>query len=85
MASDIYQRDSLFYQAMRIGQLEASGMDWRVADEYVKRIRAVSAEQVRQVAQKYLVDEHLTVAILEPLPLPGGRVVKPETGGGHEN
>lgn len=30
---------------------------------------AVTAEQVQQVANKYLRDERLTVAVLEPLPI----------------
>ncbi len=69
VAEDIFQRDSLFYQAMRIGMLETIGMDWRVDEDYVARIQAVTAEQVRQVARKYLVDDGLTVAVLEPRPL----------------
>lgn len=66
VAHDVYQRDSLFYQAMQIGTLETIGLDWRLMDQYVDRVRAVTAEQVQEVARKYLVDDHLTVAILEP-------------------
>jgi zinc protease len=69
VADAVYEQDSIFYQAMKIGQLEAIGLDWRVADEYVERINAVTAEQVQQVAQKYLVDRHLSVAELVPLPM----------------
>ncbi|MDR2877171.1 MAG: insulinase family protein [Chromatiales bacterium] len=69
VASDIYQRDSVFYQAMLIGMLETSGLDWRLADEYLEHIKAVTPEQVREVARKYLTDDHLTVAVLEPLPI----------------
>src|SRR3569833_4398895 len=68
VASDVYQRDSVFYQAMRIGSLEALGLGWRLIDEYVARIRAVTPEQVREVARKYLADDHLTVAVLDPQP-----------------
>jgi len=35
----------------------------------------VTAEQVRDVAVKYLVDDHLTVAVLDPLPMPEGKPV----------
>ncbi|MEZ5542236.1 MAG: pitrilysin family protein [Pseudomonadota bacterium] len=69
VASAVYEQDSAFYQAMKIGQLEAVGLDWRVADDYVARIKAVTAEQVRAVATKYLVDRNLTVAELVPLPM----------------
>ncbi len=68
-AGKVYELDSVFYQAMEIGSLETIGLDWRLADEYVARIDAVTPEQIRQVAEEYLVDERLTVAVLEPLPL----------------
>jgi len=68
VASKVFNRDSVFYQAMQIGTLETVGLDWRLADQYVRNISAVTAEQVRDVARKYLVDEDRTVAVLEPLP-----------------
>jgi zinc protease len=48
-------------------------------DDYVERIQAVTPEQIREVARKYLVDERLTVATLEPQPLDRAR--PPSTGG----
>ena len=69
IASEVYEKDSVFYQAMQIGSLETIGLDWRVGQQYADRIKQVTAEQVRDVARKYLVDDHLTVAVLEPLPL----------------
>jgi zinc protease len=69
VAQDIYQRDSIFYQGMVIGIFETIGLSWQKADEYVDRIKAVTAEQIQKVAIKYLVDDHLTVAELVPLPL----------------
>jgi zinc protease len=72
MASKIYQRDSIFYQAMQLGLTETVGLSWRVVDEYVDRINQVTAEQIQRVARKYLTDDRLSVAHLEPLPLPEG-------------
>ena len=69
IASKVYERDSSFYQAMQIGMLETVGLPWKLADEYLDRIKAVTPEQVQQVAQKYLIDDTLTVAVLDPLPL----------------
>ena len=66
LATDIYQKDSGFYQAMEIGTLETAGLGWQKADEYVPKINQVTAEQVREVAKKYLVDDHLSIAYLEP-------------------
>ena len=68
VSSDVYERDSMFYQAMTLGIFETVGLPWRLVDEYVTRIQSVSAEQVKHVAEKYLLDDGLTVAVLEPQP-----------------
>ncbi len=69
VAADVYQKDSIFYQAMQIGTLETVGLGWRLGEEYVARIKAITAEQVQAVARKYFVDQGLTVGELVPLPL----------------
>ena len=69
ISSDIYEKDSIFYQAMIIGVLETIGLSWGLADEYVDRIKAITAEQVMAVAKKYLIDDRLTVADLHPIPI----------------
>ena len=66
VADRIYQRDSMFYQGLIIGTLESVGLGWQLSDEYVDKIEAVTLEQVRDVAAKYLVPERLTVAKLLP-------------------
>ncbi|NOS90140.1 MAG: insulinase family protein [Methylococcaceae bacterium] len=66
LASDVYQRDSNFYQAMQLGTLETVGLGWQKADEYVPKINQVTAEQVRDAARKYLLEDHLNIAYLEP-------------------
>ena len=69
IAEKVYEKDSIFYQAMQIGTLETVGIDWRLNAEYTKRIQQVTAEQIQAVAKKYLVKETLTVAVLDPQPL----------------
>ncbi|HEY0634636.1 MAG TPA: pitrilysin family protein [Gammaproteobacteria bacterium] len=68
-AAKVYERDSVFYQAMQIGTLATVGLDWREGDRYVERINAITAEQVRAVAREFLIDDHLTVARLDPQPI----------------
>ncbi len=68
ITGDIYEKDSVYYQAMIIGSLETVGLDWKIRDEYVGKVQAVTAEEVQEVARKYLLDDHLTVTVLEPLP-----------------
>jgi len=69
ISSDVYEKDSVFYQAMIIGILETVGLSWQLADKYVDRVKAVTTEQVMEVAKKYLIDDRLTVSELDPLPL----------------
>ena len=69
IAADVYQRDSMFYQGMQIGQLETMGYDWRLSNEYPEKLKAITSEQIQAVAKKYLVEDNMTVAILDPQPI----------------
>ncbi len=69
IAADVYQRDSMFYQAMRIGTVETIGFSWKILDGYQAKLRAVTSEQVQAVAKKYLVKDNLTIATLDPQPI----------------
>ena len=77
----MYEKDSVFFQAYIIGILETIGLSWKLADKYVERIKAVTAEQVMAVANKYLVEDRLTVAELDPQPLDGRMPRRPAGGG----
>jgi zinc protease len=81
VASKVYEKDSSFYSAMQIGTLETVGLDWRLSDQYVDKIRAVTPEQIQQVANKYLVDDRLTVAVLDPQPI--NNIAAINRGGSH--
>lgn len=69
IATDVYQRDSMFYQAMQIGTVESIGFSWKILDSYPAKLRAVTAEQVQAVAKKYLLQDNLTIATLDPQPV----------------
>jgi zinc protease len=71
LAKDVYEKDSNFYQAMQLGTLETVGLGWKKVDEYVNKVNQVTPEQVRDVARKYLIEDRLSVAYLEPLPITG--------------
>ena len=66
IAADVYQRDSMFYQAMQIGTVESIGFSWKILDDYPRKLRAVTAEQVQAVAKQYLNADNLTIATLDP-------------------
>ena len=66
-AAFIYGQDSLYYQAMLLGQHEIS-LDWRAIDNYLPSIRKVSAEDIQRVAKRFLVPDNRTIGILVPQP-----------------
>jgi zinc protease len=70
IANEVYKLDSMFAQAMEIGRLEAAGIPYREDQRLVEKLKAVTAEEVRSVARRYFVDDGLTVAELDPQPLP---------------
>lgn len=76
LAGKVYERDSNFYQAMQLGMLETVGLGWQKADEYVTKVNQVTAAQVQEVAKKYLNDDHLSIAYLEPLPINNTKAAK---------
>jgi zinc protease len=67
-ASYIFGQDSIFRQAMLLGQAETVGAGWKHVEEFVERIRGVTPEDVRRVAQRYLIEDARTVGILIPTP-----------------
>jgi zinc protease len=79
LAQEVYRRDSMFAQALEIGELESVGLSFRDADRILEKLKAVTAEQVQAVAAKYLVEDGLTVAVLDPQPL-GPRAAPAATG-----
>jgi zinc protease len=66
IAADVYKRDSMFYQAMQIGQLETMAYPLSLLEKNAARIEAVTSEQVQAVAKKYLVADQLTLVTLDP-------------------
>ena len=65
-ASFIMGQDSIYMQAKMIGTFEMIG-GWRLWEKYLEGIRKVSPEDVRHVAEKYLVSDARTTGILMPL------------------
>ncbi len=66
LAHSIYEQDSLFYQAMKLGQYETVGNGWQKSEEYPQKINQVTAAQVLAVAKKYLIEPRLSIAYLQP-------------------
>jgi zinc protease len=71
IAADVYQRDSLFFQAMQLGEYAKVGLPLEALDGRVDKLRSVTAEQVQAVARKWLQDDRLNLAELNPQPMSG--------------
>ena len=66
MASNVYQRDSIFNQARELGSSWIEGMPLDSADRLMERLNNITAAHVQAVAVKYFGDDTLTVATLLP-------------------
>ena len=64
-ASLVMAQDSVFYQAMQLGQFETVA-EWRLLGKYLDAVRAVTKEDVQRVAKQYFTEENRTVGILVP-------------------
>ena len=70
-ASEVYKRDSVFYQAMQIGQLESIGLGHKAIPVMLKKLQEVNAQQVQDVAREIFQDDNLSIAVLDPQPISG--------------
>ena len=83
IAANVFQRDSMFYQARVIGSLETAGVSYKSIELQLRKLREVTPEQVREVARKYFVDDALTVAYLDPQPVKERRPAASPAGSRH--
>jgi zinc protease len=67
-AGEIYKRDSVVSQAQALGSYWINGLGADAGARLMAGLRAVTGEQVRQVAQRYFSDDHLNMAVLVPDP-----------------
>jgi zinc protease len=65
-ASFVWQQDSVFSRASALGRFEMLG-SWRLFDDYLPRLRAVTAADLQRVARTYFALDRKNVSILLPL------------------
>lgn len=68
-ANEVYKRDSVFYQAMQIGQMESIGLGHGALPVMLRKIQEVTPQQVQDAARELFKDDNLTVAVLDPQPI----------------
>lgn len=65
-AQYVYRQDSVQSQANTLGSLASVGLSVDLIENWVENLRQVTPEQIQAVAQKYLLPDAMTVAILQP-------------------
>jgi zinc protease len=63
----VFRQDSMYQRASTLARHELIG-GWRLADEFLPRIRAVTAADLQRVARQYFIRDHQTTAVLIPVP-----------------
>ncbi|WP_152219442.1 pitrilysin family protein [Pseudomonas sp. SCB32] len=66
IAGLVYERDSIASQASNIGELESVGLSWKVADQDLESLQAVTAEDIQKAARTYFTRSRLTLAQVLP-------------------
>ncbi len=62
----IYAQEKMQGQARKLGYFETMAGDYREQETYLKRLAAITPEDIRRVAEKYFHPERLTVGLLVP-------------------
>jgi len=64
-ASFVWEQDSVFTRASVLGRFEMLG-SWRMLDDFLPKVRAVTAADLQRVAQRYFPLDRKNVSILLP-------------------
>jgi len=64
-ASFVFQQDSVYRRAALLARFELIG-GWRLRDRFIPAIRAVTAQDLQEVARRYFADERRNVGVLIP-------------------
>ena len=81
IASNIYERDSVFNQAQGLGSYWSMQLPLDAEERLLQHLRQVTSAQVQDVAARYFGDDQLTIATLEPQPLDPAKPRRPESAG----
>ncbi len=66
LADNIFTQDSINEQANEIGMLESLGLGWRTSDELTTNLKTITADDIRQSAQRWLIPANMTTLFLQP-------------------
>ncbi len=63
----VFRQDSVYARASTLGRHELVG-GWRLSEEFLRGVRALTVADLQAVARRYFVRDHQTTAILVPVP-----------------
>jgi zinc protease len=66
IAELVYERDSITSQATAIGQLETVGLSWKLMDQELADLEAVTPEDIQSAAKQFFTRDRLSVAHVLP-------------------
>ena len=66
IAGLVYERDSITSQATAIGQLETVGLSWKLIDQELAELEAVTPADIQQAASTFFTRDRLSVAHVLP-------------------
>ena len=66
VAAEVYAQDSITSQATLIGQLETVGLSWRIQEDDLAALSAVTPADIQAAAKKFFSKTRLTTAYVYP-------------------
>lgn len=66
IAGLVFERDSITSQATSIGQLETVGLSWKLIDQELTELQAVTPADIQQAARTFFIRDRLSVAHVLP-------------------
>lgn len=67
IAGMVYEKDSIAAQASSIGQLESVGLSWKLIDQDLEALKAVTPDDIQKAARTYFTPSRLTLAQVLPV------------------
>ncbi len=69
IAGNVFQQDSIQEQASQIGMMESLGLGWHVIDQLPENLQGISADDIRNAANRWLTPANQTSLFLKPAAL----------------
>ncbi|RZU46934.1 zinc protease [Fluviicoccus keumensis] len=72
LAENVFRQDDIQEQANLIGMLESIGLGWKTMDNLADNLKAVTPDDIRDAAKRWLTSANMTSLLLKPADLTVG-------------